>query len=621
MQYHHHGYVDHDPRVRDAAGTGIDRPDDLPDVMDVLIVGAGPSGIVQAAQLTDYPSITTRIIERRPERLKVGRADGLWSRSQETFQAFGFQERIYAEGQPLRDVCFWGPDPADRSKIARGVRVQNQTGAVSEYPLLIVNQSRVIDYFAEYAANGPARITIDYGYTLVDLEVEDGEYPVRVVVETTDGEQRTVRAKYVIGCEGSRSKVRDSVGITVNRDPSAHAWAVMDVLGTTDFPDARRHCGIQSQEHGSILQIPREGGFLTRYYVSLGDIDDSNRAQIFATTTDEAIEKANRILHPYTLDVKKITWNSVYEVRHTVAQTFDDVAATGDPNLEPRVFVCGDACHTHSAKAGQGMNVSIQDGWNIAWKLGQVLEGRSTPALLRTYNDERQEVAQNLIDFDKQYSAILSKQPEPTDDPADIGAFYEETVEFPAGFLTEYKESIIVGSKQYQELATGFPIGRRFRSAPVSRIADAQTINVGHHFRADGRWRVYVFADKDGSEMTELARWLETSDDSPVRTFTPAGTDVDSVFDVKVIYQQPYTDIEVGDVPTFFRPKVGPYELVDYEKAYAVLPEDDFFEARGISRDGAIVIVRPDMYVGHVLPLTARDELAEFFGRSMLPQN
>ncbi len=76
------------------------------------------------------------------------------------------------------------------------------------------------------------------------------------------------------------------------------------------------------------------------------------------------------------------------------------------------MFIAGDACHTHSAKAGQGMNVSMQDGWNIGWKLGHVLEGRSPESLLATYSAERQVVAQNLIDFDKEWSTMMAKKPE-----------------------------------------------------------------------------------------------------------------------------------------------------------------------------------------------------------------
>ena len=100
MQFHHYGYVSGDPRVQPAAGTGIDRPEELPDEVDVLIVGSGPAGMVAAAQLAQFPNVTTRIIERRGGRLVIGQADGIQARSVETFQAFGFAERITARPSP-----------------------------------------------------------------------------------------------------------------------------------------------------------------------------------------------------------------------------------------------------------------------------------------------------------------------------------------------------------------------------------------------------------------------------------------------------------------------------------------------------------------------------------------
>ncbi len=621
MQYHHDGYVGHDPRIRKAAGTGVDRTEDLPDTMDVLIVGAGPAGIVQAAQLTDYPDVHTRIIERRPTRLAAGRADGLFPRSGETFQAFEFYDAIAQEAAHMREMSFWGPHPENPTEIARGARAPDPPASVSEFPILTVNQARVIDYFAARAANGPARININYGYEFLDLTVHDsGEYPVEVQIREENGTERTVRAKYVMGCDGARSKVRDCIDVEVSSDSASQAWAVMDLLANTDFPDFRTRSGIQSDKDGTILLIPREGGFLTRFYVSLESPNDENRARVMSTTAEEAIERANRILHPYSVDVRKVAWYSNYEVRHTVAKSFDDVAAQQNPGLQPRVFIAGDACHTHSAKAGQGMNVSIQDGWNLAWKIGQVLDGRSDESLLQTYHDERQDVAQKLIDYDKEWSAMMSKRPEEMEGPQEIVDFFVDTANFPGGFETHYQPSMITGTAEHQDLAKGFPIGMRFKSAMVSRVADSLPVHVGHHFRADGRWRLYAFSDADGSAVTDLAAWLEDSADSPVNLFTPTGADIDSVFDAKVIYQQDYHDVDVADVPSLFRPKVGEYGLTDWEKVYATIPDDDFFDARGVDRSGALVIVRPDMYVAHVLPLSARSEITEFFAQSMVRQ-
>jgi len=619
VQFHHHGYVSGDPRIHEPAGTGIDRPAELPDEMDVLIVGTGPAGMIAAAQLSQFPNVTTRIVERRPGRLAIGQADGIQARSVETFQAFGFAERIIAEAYRITEMAFWKPDPADPSRIIRTARPVDDPTGVSEFPHLIVNQARVLDYFAEVMANSPARMTPDYGYEFVRLEVGEGEHPVAVALRRTagpdEGAERVVHAKYVVGADGARSKVREAIGCHLAGDQANHAWGVMDALAVTDFPDIRTKCSIQS-EAGNILLIPREGGYLFRMYVDLGEVSAEDKGAIRATSIDQIIEQANRILHPYTLDVRNVAWHSVYEVGHRLTDRFDDVLPEELGMRTPRVFITGDACHTHSAKAGQGMNVSMQDGFNIGWKLGHVLDARSPESLLATYSAERQVVAKDLIDFDKQWSTLMAKKPEEFESPSELEDFYVRTAEFPAGFMTQYAPSLIVGEQSHQELATGFPVGKRFKSAPVERVCDGNPVHLGHHARADGRWRIYVFADAaragEPSAVADLAGWLSASPESPLAA-TPAGADPDAWFDVKVIYQQDHTAVDLGAVPEFFLPRVGPFGLIDYEKVYAADPDDDIFAVRGIDRAGAIIVVRPDQYVSAVLPLAATDELAAFF--------
>lgn len=623
MQFHHHGYVSGDPRVKPAAGVGLNRPDELPDEVDVLIVGSGPAGMIAAAQLAQFPNVVTRMVERRPGRLVIGQADGIQARSVETFQAFGFAEEIIAEAYRITEMCFWKPDPADPSKIVRTARPLDDPTGVSEFPHLIVNQARVLDYFAEVAANGPTRSVPDYGYEFVGLEIADeaagAEYPVAVTLRHATGEregrERVVRARYVLGADGARSRVRAAIGCTMKGDRANHAWGVMDTLAVTDFPDIRTKCSIQS-EAGNILLIPREGGHLFRMYVDLGEVPADDHHKVRETTLEQIIARANEILHPYTLDVRNVPWHSVYEVGHRLTDRFDDVPTDAAGTRTPRVFIAGDACHTHSAKAGQGMNVSMQDGWNLAWKLGHVLEGRAPESLLATYSAERQVVAQNLIDFDKQWSTMMAKKPEEFASPSELEDFYVQTHEFPAGFMTQYEPSLIVAEAAHQELATGFPVGKRFKSAPATRVCDGNPVHLGHHATADGRWRIYVFADAAGtdaaSRAAELAGWLANAPDSPIAA-TPEGLDRDAWFDVKVVYQQPHTEIDLGSVPKVFLPHVGPFQLTDYEKVYAADPQDDIFELRGIDRGGAVVVVRPDQYVSAVLPLTATEELAAFF--------
>ena len=126
-----------------------------------------------------------------------------------------------------------------------------------------------------------------------------------------------------------------------------------------------------------------------------------------------------------------MAWFAVYEVGQRVTDRFDDVPAEQAASRLPRVFIAGDACHTHSAKAGQGMNVSMQDAFNLGWKLVSVLEGRAKPELLRTYSIERHAIAQGLIDFDKEWSKIMASPPKDPKhpelggvDPAELQAYF-----------------------------------------------------------------------------------------------------------------------------------------------------------------------------------------------------
>lgn len=615
MQFHHQGYVSSDPRIEPAVGIGLARPRQLPEEMDVLIVGSGPAGAVATAQLAQFPGVITRTIEQREGRLPVGQADGIQARSVEMFQAFGFAPQIVQEAFQITEMAFWKPDPEQPERIVRAAVTPDDEHGMSEFPHLTVNQSRVIDYFIEFARRSPARGDVDYGYEFVDLEVTgSGEHPIIVVLRRTAGERTgellSVRTKYVVGADGARSGVRRAIGGRLVGDQAMHAWGVADVLAVTDFPDVRKKCAIQSRDGGNILLIPREGGHLFRMYVDLGEIDEDDGGRVRSTPVETIVERARAILHPYSLDVRDTPWHSVYEVAHRLTDRFDDSGSA--PDGAPRVFLTGDASHTHSAKAGQGMNVSMQDGWNIAWKLGYVLERRSPAALLRSYAEERRVIAEDLIDFDRTWSTMMAKKPEEFDSPSQLEDFYVATAEFPFGFMTQYRHPLLTGGAEHQDLAPGFPLGKRFKSAMATRVADGLELHLGHHHRADGRFRVYAFADASGEELARWAAWMTEAEESPLRRCRPAGADIDAILDIKAVYQQEHHRVDLAEVPGLFLPRSGPFELVDYEKVYAAKPGEDVFELRGVDRGGAVVLVRPDQYVAHVLPLSEPEALAAF---------
>ena len=340
------------------------------------------------------------------------------------------------------------------------------------------------------------------------------------------------------------------------------------------------------------------------------------------------------MLHPYTLDVKGIAWWSVYEIGQRLCDKFDDTPEGEADGRFPRVFIAGDACHTHSPKAGQGMNVSMQDSFNLGWKLASVLRGRSSPKILRTYSAERRAIAQDLIDFDRKWARMFSAPPKSAGDaegeavdPAEFQDYFMQQGRFTAGTATRYHPSIICAEATHQRLASGFPVGMRFHSAPVIRLADARPMHLGHTVKADGRWRLFAFADAadptaSGGRLRLLCEFLASSADSPVVRYTPAGWDIDSVIDVRAVLQQPHRAVAIEAMPAFLLPRKGRYGLVDYEKMFCSDPKaGDIFDVRGVDRDGCIVIVRPDQFVAHVLPLDAHAALAAFFDGFMLSQN
>ena len=636
MQFYLDGYRPGDPEdfpaapaIEPRSGSG-----ELPAEVDVLVVGTGPAGVVLAAQLAQFPGITTRVVERRTGPLELGQADGVACRTVEMFNAFGLAEKLMREGYWVNETTFWGPGEGEG--IARTGQIQDVADGLSEYPHVIVNQARMQDYLLEHMAKAPSRLQPEYGFEVTDVQVlpDGGDHPVKVTLQREGGDTAVVRAKYVVGCDGARSAVRKSLGIELRGDARNHAWGVMDVLAVTDFPDIRKKSVIQSPSGGNILIIPREGGYLVRFYVDLGDLEPGDRDARKRFTRESIVEAAQKVLHPYTLEVKDTAWWSVYEVGQRIADRFDDVLPEERGTRTPRVFIAGDACHTHSAKAGQGMNVSMQDGFNLGWKLAAVLEGRSPESLLDTYSGERRQIAQDLIDFDLRFSTMMAAKPKDPAHPEAGGVdleekqrIFTEAGRFTAGFATEYRPALLTGGAEHQALAAGFPIGQRFYSAPVVRLADAKPEGLGHVAEADGRWRIYAFAGAEDphspeSGIAQLCRFLGESEDSPVRRFTPEGADPDAVFDVRAVFQQAHRELALEKLPAFLLPRKGPFGLVDYEKMFAADHKGgtDIFEARGIDRArGAVVVVRPDQYVAHVLPLDAHAELTDFFAGFMTP--
>ena len=244
----------------------------------------------------------------------------------------------------------------------------------------------------------------------------------------------------------------------------------------------------------------------------------SERAADHDVAPEMLIEKAKAILSFNGLDVRQVAWWSAYEIGQRVCDAFDDAQVEDD--AMPRVFIAGDACHAHSPKAGQGMNVSMADAFNLGWKLAAVLRGQADKRFLRTYSYERRAKAQELIDFDRDMARLFSARPRDAAKAEQSKRHFKKHGRYTAGVATRYDPSSITGDGVHQALASGFTAGMRFHSATVIRLADAKPMQLDQVLKADGRWRLVAFApqsDEGGPEgaTARLCAHLADDESSP----------------------------------------------------------------------------------------------------------
>ncbi|KAL2062236.1 hypothetical protein VTL71DRAFT_6502 [Oculimacula yallundae] len=566
---------------------------------DVIICGSGSAGLCAAVWLARH-GIKCKILEKRPGPMKMGQADGVQCRTVEIFESLGLSEDLLRESYHVLEVAFWDSD--ENGNIVRTSRAADTMAGLSHQPHVILNQAIVNGFFLKDMARSNGQ-GVDYGYSVKSVEVdsalaeEKSSYPVRIVA-SRDGQDEVMLAKYVLGCDGAHSEVRRSLGFKMIGDSTDTIWGVMDIYPRTNYPDIRRKATVRSKS-GNIVIIPREGGSLVRFYIQLpaGTV-------VKEVTLDDLHKTARRIFHPYTMEFAETAWWSAYAIGQRLADHF---------SKDNRVFLTGDACHTHSPKAGQGMNVSLQDGFNIGWKLAAVLQGRAPPSLLKTYNIEREKVAADLIAFDRSWSKLFSSQADDTNGYT-AQYFSEQFVKggkYTAGLTAKYDDSMITSSERSKsDLATGLTVGMRFPSIQVVRFCDARAMQLVKALPADGRWRVVVFAGDAkqgrGTERLEKLATFLSSDDSPVHRFKLPDADIDSFIETIVVFHGNRIRTEQEQIPdlhkTFFDDE-------SYNSGHGKA-----YEKYGIDvNEGAVVVVRPDQYVSLITSLDDYVGIRSFF--------
>ncbi|KAK1969778.1 FAD binding domain-containing protein [Colletotrichum sublineola] len=575
---------------------------------DVLICGSSSAGLCAAVWLA-RAGINFRILERREGMLKQGQADGVQVRTVEIMEHLGLSEDVLKEAYHVLELAFWSAD--GNGGIRRSHLEPDTEPGLSHLPHVILNQARINEFLIQdiikSSGESPIRYSNDVYQVVVDGEAAQDPNAHCVTVKSMEnGVERTYRAKYALGCDGAHSAVRKSLGFKMIGDSTDVVWAVMDVFPRTEFPDIRKKCVLQS-DAGNLVIIPREGDEKVRFYL---EMPVTTPAEV---TPEKVKERLDRIFKPYQVELAETSWFSAYSIGQRLADHFTQ---------DHRVFLTGDACHTHSPKAGQGMNVSLQDGYNIGWKLAAVLRGQAYPSILETYVSERHQTAKDLIDFDRQFARMFSSsyRKEHGYSTQDFQEYFIKSGRYTAGLATQYKLSMLVKPGEHDDLARGLSAGMRFPSAQVVRFSDAKAMQLSKTLQADSRWSLVIFPGDIAQHHAEqrlikLASNLEVL----LRRFTDTQRETNGFLNPILVSKSDRKRLDDKKIPKLFMPYTGKWGVkclqnifVDDESYHA--GHGQAYAKYGVDPEaGAMVLIRPDQYISGIYALESTDAITTFF--------
>ena len=354
---------------------------------DVIIIGAGPTGLALACQLIRY-GIDFVIIDKNESITPHSKAIGVQARTLEIYEQIGLADKLVAEGQVV-----------ERARLIVSGEVRGEANfrefgkGMSPYPfVLIVEQGRHEKVLHDYiTANGK-----EVGWRTELESFSQDEAGVSCVIKKANGETEAIEAKYLIGCDGAKSRVRHSLGLTFEGSTFERIFYVADVEIDWDFPHDAGHAFLLRTN--LLVFFPMRGNQQWRIVGTFPEEFAKDEGDVLYGEIEEQIRRDAEL----DLDITKVNWFSTYKVHTRRVNRFS----------EGRCFLAGDSAHIHTPAGAQGMNTGIQDGYNLAWKLAMVLRGHADDRILETYNEERLENAKDLLETTDRFFN-LAASPEP----------------------------------------------------------------------------------------------------------------------------------------------------------------------------------------------------------------
>ena len=382
--------------------------------------------------------------------------------------------------------------------------------------------------------------------------------------------------KYLVGADGGRSFVRRSLDIPFDGSTTEDKWVRIDGMIETNMPKSRVYGAIESPTHGNVLWAALDHG-ATR----IGFAFTAERQRAYPEFNEAAaVAEAIESVKPFTLKFKQVDWFTVYSVGQRVARSFFS---------KDCIFLAGDACHTHSSGAAQGMNTGIHDACNLAWKLSMVLNGLAPYSLLNTYESERLPNVQKLIDYDKDISRLMTMQlpvgwkGDPNADPNEIlGIVMDEASTFTSGLSIAFDLNVLNARGSIETTAKPAPVspGQRGPDVQLQKPGTNEATRLHKETPNNARFHVVVFAGEPEQTSGSLKAFSQAFERSNV--FTDARLPIS------------WLTIPAKSGPSAFELLgIMPFGKVFYD-------EKQTAHARyGIDmKRGGVVVLRPDGWVG-----------------------